>query len=228
MSTTYTTAPESSRPPPPQSFSSAGPVSLYRAVGVLGRPYAPMPKDIRSDEALLGMIQNAVGNLREAHGTVPPDDVLVAIHRMAWDHYRSPRRKKYNPQADAQRWALAEVIRAARVWATKRPDAFGTHVQYAHVADLVQRVVYGEAGVEATTPAPSLPAVVVAPVDVPVAVASVEEPLVTEPVKKLHWKVRQKMEREAAAATPLLVAAPAVDPMEKARRRAEAILASQS
>ena len=212
MSTTYTTAPESSRPPPPQSFSSAGPVSLYRAVGVLGRPYAPMPKDIRSDEALLGMIQNAVGNLREAHGTVPPDDVLVAIHRMAWDHYRSPRRKKYNPQADAQRWALAEVIRAARVWATKRPDAFGTHVQYAHVADLVHRVVYGEVGAEAPATAP----------------ATVAAPSVEEPVKKLHWKVRQKMEREAAAATPLLVAAPAVDPMEKARRRAEAILAGQS
>jgi len=207
----HTTAPESSRPPPPQSLASAGPVALYRAVGVLGRPYPPMPKDVRSDEELLGMAKNAVSNLREAHGSVPPDDVLIAIHRMAWDHYKSPRRKKYNPQSDAQRWALTEVIRAARVWATKRADAFGTHVHYAHVANLVGRVVYGEGG---TTPAPAAPPPVVniAPPAAP---------------KKLHWKVRQKMERDAAAVaaatTPSLL--PPMDPMEKARLRAEAILA---
>jgi hypothetical protein len=223
MTVQYTILPESNRPPPPQSFSSAGPVALYRAVGVLGRPYAPMPKDIRSDEVILGMVTNAVGNLREAHGTVPPDDVLVAIHRMAWDHYRSPRRKKYNPQADAQRWALAEVIRAARVWATKRPDAFGTHVQYAHLVDLVNRVVYG--GSEPVATVEHVEPVVVAPEPAP------EPATAAEPEKKLHWKVRQKMEREAAAKAPPLLAppaaaAPVVDPFEKARRRAEAILAA--
>ncbi len=194
MTETYSIKPKSAAPPPPREVAS-GPTTLILPVGVAGSFFAQMPPCMLDDDAILSQVRNAVQSIREGHGTVPPDDVLLAVYRYAYRTHKSPRRRKFFPQMAAQAWALHEAISVSRVWASKRPDHRGTHIQYQHIADFVNRVVYSGEAVKTPEPAPVEVEVEAAPTPPP------PPPPVPEPVRPLIPVALQPMTKKVDGRT---------------------------
>lgn len=192
---------------------TGGSVRTLRTPGWASAPYAPTAPDKRTDAEIVGLIESTIIRWK-AHPSLPPMEVLLAVYKEAWRHHKGPRRRRRTPNLFPDKWALQEVGRVCEVWVSGRRDAFGAWQQYAHIAAFDTRTVH--AALPAAPPPPP-PVVVAPPPPAPVA----------EPERKMHWKQRQKMEREAAEAAAKKVTpppAPTLSPEARAKARAEAIL----
>lgn len=208
----------------PAIQTAGGSVRTLRTPFMAGAPYMAIPHDTRTDEQVLALIRPIFDKILGSRTDcpLPPIETFLMVYRNAWLHHKGPRRKRYNPHLRAESWALSDVRRCCESWAGQRADATGAWKQHAEIADFPKRAVKKAIG-DVVIPVPAPPVVAA-----PVVPAAPKETKKDENKPKVHWQTQQRLNREAAAreAAKVVAAPPAMSPTEKARLRAERILAA--